>query len=69
MKGFLSEEMRKYFPIYEEAVSYIYMTLQLLHSEFPYMGGQFDFLYYHCAGSGLSAMLLAVDDGRGQCEC
>jgi hypothetical protein len=35
-KGFLIyEEMRKYFPIYEEAVSY--MTLQLLHSEFPYI--------------------------------
>jgi hypothetical protein len=31
-KGFLIyEEMRKYFPIYEEA------TLQLLHSEFPYI--------------------------------
>jgi hypothetical protein len=34
-KGFLIfEEMRKYFPIYEEAV---YMTLQLLHSGFPYI--------------------------------
>ena len=33
-KGFLIyEEMRKYFPIYEEA----YMTLQLFHSEFPYI--------------------------------
>jgi len=27
--------MRKYFPIYEEAVRHMYMTLQLLHSEFP----------------------------------
>ena len=36
-KGFLiCEEMRKYFPIFEDAVSYTYMTLQLLHSEFPY---------------------------------
>ncbi len=35
-KGFLIyEEMRKYFPIYEEAVSH--MTLQRLHSEFPYI--------------------------------
>jgi hypothetical protein len=35
-KGFLIyEEMRKYFLIYEEAV--IVMTLQLLHSEFPYI--------------------------------
>jgi hypothetical protein len=37
-KGFLIfEEMRKYFPIYEEAVSHMYMTLQLLHSEVPYI--------------------------------
>ncbi len=36
-KGFLIyDEMRKYLPKYEEAVSH-YMTLQLLHSEFPYM--------------------------------
>jgi hypothetical protein len=36
-KGFLIyEEMLKYFPIYEEAVSHICMTLQLFHSEFPY---------------------------------
>ncbi len=42
MKGFLIyEEMRKYFPIYEEA-------LQLLHSEFPYIWGKFDFLFYQC---------------------
>ncbi len=24
------------------------MTLQLLHSEFPYIGGKFDFLFYQC---------------------
>ncbi len=37
-KGFLTyEEMRKYFPIYEEAVGPIRMTLQLLHFEFPYI--------------------------------
>jgi hypothetical protein len=35
-KGFLKyEEMRKYLTISEEAVSH--MTLQLLHSEFPYI--------------------------------
>jgi hypothetical protein len=35
--GFLIyEEMRKYFPIYEEAVK-SWMTLQLLQSEFPYI--------------------------------
>jgi hypothetical protein len=35
-KGFLIyEEMPKYLTIYEKAVSYICMTLQLLHSEFP----------------------------------
>jgi hypothetical protein len=34
-KGYLiHEEMRKYFPIYEEAVS---LTLQLLHFKFPYI--------------------------------
>ncbi len=27
-----------------------YMTLQLLHSEFPYMCGIFDFLFYQCVG-------------------
>jgi hypothetical protein len=37
-KGFLIyEEMCKFFPIYEEAVIHTYMTLQLLHSEFPYI--------------------------------
>jgi hypothetical protein len=41
-KAFLIyEEMRKYFPIYEEAISpYMrsrYMTLQLLHSEFLFI--------------------------------
>jgi hypothetical protein len=25
-----------------------YMTLQLLHSEFPYIRGKFDFLSYQC---------------------
>jgi hypothetical protein len=25
------------------------MTLQLLHSEFPYIGGKFDFLFYQCS--------------------
>ncbi len=25
-----------------------YMTLQLLHSEFPYIWGKFDFLFYQC---------------------
>ncbi len=52
-KGFLIyEEMRRYFPIYEEAVSHIGMTLhclQLLHSEFPYIWGKFDYLFYQCS--------------------
>jgi hypothetical protein len=26
-----------------------YMTLQLLHSEFPYIRGKFDFLFYQCS--------------------
>ncbi len=47
-KGLLiCEEMRKYFPIYEDAVSH-YMTLQLLHCEFPYIWGKLDFLFYQC---------------------
>ncbi len=47
--GFLIyEEMRKYFPIYEEEVSHICMTLQLLHSELPYIWGKFYFLFYQC---------------------
>jgi hypothetical protein len=42
-KGFLIyEEMRKYFPIYEEAVS------QLLHSEFPHIWRKFYFLFHQC---------------------
>ncbi len=27
------------------------MTLQLLHSEFPYIWGKFDFLFYQCTMS------------------
>ncbi len=42
------EEMRKYFTLHKEAVSHICMTLQLLHSEFPYIWGKFDFLFYRC---------------------
>jgi hypothetical protein len=29
-----------------------YMTLQLLHSEFPYIWGKFDFLFYQCNSIG-----------------
>jgi hypothetical protein len=39
-KGFLIyEEMRQYLTMYEEDVIHtvLYMTLQLLHSEFPYI--------------------------------
>ncbi len=49
-KGFLIyEEMRKYFPIYEEA----YMTLQLFHSEFPYMMRKILFSFYQCKYASL----------------
>jgi hypothetical protein len=45
-KGFLIyEERRKYFPIYEEAVSNKVLALQLLHSEFPHIWGKFSFLF------------------------
>jgi hypothetical protein len=30
-----------------------YITLQLLHSEFPYIGGKLDFLFYQCSLSWL----------------
>ncbi len=33
------------------------MTLQLLHSEFPYIGGKFDFLFYQCRVSTLRCSL------------
>ncbi len=45
--------MRKGFLIYEVMCKYfrrplviLYITLQLLHSEFSYIGGKFDFLFY-----------------------
>jgi hypothetical protein len=45
------EEMRRYFPIYEKAVSH--MTLQHLYTEFPYI--QYEesliFLSVYCVGS------------------
>ncbi len=43
-------ERRKFFLIYEEAVAY--MSKQLRHSEFPYIWGKLDFLFYQC-GRGL----------------
>jgi hypothetical protein len=46
-KSFLIyEEMRKYLTKYEEA-----LTLQPLHSEFPYIRGKFDFIFYQCASN------------------
>ncbi len=68
-KGFLIyEEMRKYFPIYEEAVCHTYMTLQLLHSEFPYIRGNFYFLFYQCAS--LPWEHAKWWDGRNrECDC
>ncbi len=39
------EEMRKYLTIYEEAVSHIWVTLQLLHSEFPHIWGNLIFFF------------------------
>jgi hypothetical protein len=32
------------------------MTLQLLHSEFPYIWGNFDFLFYQCRVKQLDAV-------------
>ena len=39
--------MRKYFPIYEDAVSHIWLCNCSI-SEFPYIWGKFDFLFYQC---------------------
>jgi hypothetical protein len=55
-KGFLIyEEMRKYIFIYEEAVSRI--TLQLLHSEFPYTVYEEHLIFFlnsaECLSTGL----------------
>ncbi len=49
-KGFLIyEEMRKNVPIYEDwGGCQSYMTLQLIHSEFPYIWGKFYFISYQC---------------------
>ncbi len=48
MKGFLIyEEMRNYLTIYEEAKSVIY-DLATAPSQFPYLLGKFDFLFYQC---------------------
>ncbi len=55
-KGFLiNEEMRKYFPIDEEAASH--MSLQLLHSEFPYIRGNFIFFFISVGKGGGGAIL------------
>ncbi len=46
-----SSYMGKYFPISSYTVlgsPSSYMTLQLLHSKFPYIWGKFSFLFYQC---------------------
>jgi hypothetical protein len=59
-KGFLIyEEMQKYFPIYEEAVSHIHMTLQLLHSEFPYTVYEENLIFFLSVCGG---MMFTVGD-------
>ncbi len=39
---------------------FLYMTLQLLHSEFPYLWGKFDFLFYQCGVNILGAPPLCI---------
>jgi hypothetical protein len=44
------------------------MTLQLLHSEFPYIRGKFDFLFYQC-GSGdeeRKGRGIRIEDGKDE---
>ncbi len=67
-KGFLIyEEMRKYFPISEEAVTHTDIWLcivQLLHSEFLYIWGKFDFLFLSVHSvSWLISCLVSVWEG------
>ncbi len=51
-KGFLIyEEMRKYFPIYEEAVSRIWLCTRSLWISLYTVWGKFSFLFYQCRGS------------------
>jgi hypothetical protein len=39
---------------------FLNMTLQLLHSEFPYIGGKFDFPFYQCNKKGWSTLLILI---------
>ncbi len=65
-KGFLIyEEILKYFPIYEEP---LITTLQLLHSEFPYIRGKFDFLFYQCTYSACKLKLQRYWETSGQSQ-
>jgi hypothetical protein len=40
------------------------MTLQLLHSEFPYIWESFDFLFYQCSLERLSINVATVLDSK-----
>ncbi len=44
------------------------MTLQLLHSEFPYIWGKFYFLFYQCTDLLLDVAVGVVDDGQEHVE-
>jgi hypothetical protein len=58
--------MRKYFPRYDDAVSHIHMTLQLLYSEFPNIWEKFDFLFYQCTKWNDETKAEENRIGRGQ---
>ncbi len=68
-----SSYMGKYFRISSYIRKPFLMTLQLLHSEFPYLWGKFSFLFYQCrvlssipASSGSDAF---QSEGRQMKQC
>ncbi len=44
------------------------MTLQLLHSEFPYIWGNFDFLFYQCIHASENWPSFLLNLGRDAAE-
>ncbi len=60
-KGFLiCEEIRKYFPIYEEAISHIWLCNR--STLFPYLWGKFYFLFHQCVFQHLYPFLNSQAD-------
>ncbi len=56
------DEIFAHFLIYCSESPSSYMTLQLLHSDFPYKWGKFDFLFYQCTSQGFMWHILGWND-------